>query len=413
MNSRERVLTALEHKEPDRIPIGFGSHHSDGIMAIAYARLKDYLGITSGDIYVYDVPQQLAIVEKPVLDHFNVDIVELGRGFALDDSYWTNWVLPDGTPCKIPAHIRATMKEEKGNWYICSNDGMPIAVQRKSMLYFDQIHWPLMNSNDRTFDNLESKFNEIMWFQASSPPAPIEYDVEGLRKLKQGAKNLRESTDRAIIGVFGGSLNETGHYFFRTDNYMMMMAADPKCVHRFLDKLMEIYLINLEKYLSATGDYIDIILFGGDDLGMQTGPMMSKAMYDEFFKPRHKQLFTRAKELANVKVMLHSCGSIYKLLPSLIEAGVEILNPVQISATDMDATRLKREFGKDITFAGGGCDTQYILPNASPEEVARHTHKQCEILSREGGFIFEQVHNIMANVSPENIVAMFNAVNEK
>lgn len=281
------------------------------------------------------------------------------------------------------------------------------------MLYFDQIHWPLVNNNDRTFGNLESKFNEIMWFQASSPPAPIGYDVDGLYKLKQGGKNLRESTNRAIIGVFGGSLNETGHCFFRIDNFMMMMAADPRRVHKFLDKLMEIHLINLEKYLSATGDCIDIILFGGDDLGMQTGPMMSKAMYDQFFKPRHKQLFARAKELANIKVMLHSCGSIYKLLPSLIEAGVDILNPVQISAADMDIVVLKREFGKDITFAGGGCDTQHVLPNASPEEIARHTHKQCEILSREGGFIFEQVHNIMANVSPKNIVAMFNAVNDR
>ena len=173
---------------------------------------------------------------------------------------------------------------------------------------------------------------------------------------------------------------------------------------------MEIHLANLERFLAAVGEHIDIILFG-DDLGMQTGPMMSPAMYCEFFKPRHKLLWSRAKELADVKVMLHCCGGVRELLGHLIDAGVDAINPVQISCSGMDAAELKAEFGNDITFWGGGCDTRDILPNAAPEQVAEHVRRQVEILKPGGGFVFQQVHNILANVPPQNVTAMFDAAN--
>ncbi|MCK4373882.1 MAG: methyltransferase, partial [Candidatus Brocadiae bacterium] len=136
MTSRERVLAALEHREPDAVPIDFGGHRSSGIMAIAYARLKDYLGIAGGDIYVYDLVQQLAIVEPEVLDLFGVDVVEMGRGFALEDACWTDWELPDGTPCKVPAYI--PLGREGNDWCIYNEAGRPIAVQKASSLYFEQ-----------------------------------------------------------------------------------------------------------------------------------------------------------------------------------------------------------------------------------------------------------------------------------
>jgi len=408
MNSRERVLAALNHREPDRVPVDFSGHRSSGIMAIAYARLKDYLGIENGDIYVYDLPQQLAIVEEPVLERFGVDTIELGRAFALEDSYWKDWELPDGTPCKIPAFI--DLRKEGPHWYVYSDDGTPIAVQREGALYFDQVCWPLMDSEDREFADLEAVLDKVMWAKAGSPPAPLGFDEKSLQQLREGARTLAATTDRAIIGLFGGSLNEMGQYCFRTDNWLMMLALDPERAHNFLDRITEFYLANLEKYLAAVGDYIDVIMFGGDDLGMQSGPQFSRAMYDEFFKPRHAAMWQRARELADVKVMLHSCGSLYELLPSLIEAGVEAINPVQISAANMDAAVLKREFGQDITLWGGGCDTQYVLPKATPDEVAEHVKKQVGILSPGGGFVFQQVHNIMADVPPENIVAMFDAV---
>ena len=191
----------------------------------------------------------------------------------------------------------------------------------------------------------------------------------------------------------------------------MLLAAEPAKAHKFLDDLVEIHLANLEKFLEAVGDCIDLIRFG-DDLGMQSGPQVSPKMYREFFKPRHKLMWSRAKQLANVKVMLHCCGGVRELLPDLIDAGLEAINPVQISCAGMDAGELKAEFGKDMVFWGGGCDTQTILPNDTPEEVRRHVKEQVQILSPGGGFVFQQVHNILANVPPQNIVAMYEAVQE-
>jgi uroporphyrinogen decarboxylase len=152
----------------------------------------------------------------------------------------------------------------------------------------------------------------------------------------------------------------------------------------------------------------DLILFG-DDLGMQTGPRISPAMYRNFFKPRHAAMWGRAKQLVDVKVMLHCCGGVRTLLPDLIDAGVDAINPVQISCRGMEASELKREFGNDLTFWGGGCDAQHMLPCGTPEQVRAHVREQVRILSPGGGFGFQQVHNIMANVPPENIEAMFDA----
>jgi uroporphyrinogen decarboxylase len=162
--------------------------------------------------------------------------------------------------------------------------------------------------------------------------------------------------------------------------------------------------------LCLVGSSIDIILFG-DDLGMQTGPQMSPRMYRALFKPRHARLWKRAKELADVKVMLHCCGAVRPLLPDLIDAGLDAINPVQISCAGMDAAVLKRDFGRDITFWGGGCDTQWTLGHASPGQVREHVKRQVDIMRPGGGFVFQQVHNVLANVPPQNVVAMLDAVN--
>ncbi len=202
-----------------------------------------------------------------------------------------------------------------------------------------------------------------------------------------------------------------GQFLYRLDNFLFMMAAEPQRVHRFLDRIVEMHLANLERFLGAVGDFIDVVLFG-DDLGMQSGPMMSPKMYREFFQPRHRLLWTRAKELADVKVMLHCCGGVRELLPDLIEANLDAINPVQITCVGMDAAGLKSDFGRDLTFWGGGCDTRYILANGTPDQVAEHVRDQVNVLHPGGGFVFQQVHNILANVPPENVVAMFDAVQQ-
>jgi uroporphyrinogen decarboxylase len=195
------------------------------------------------------------------------------------------------------------------------------------------------------------------------------------------------------------------------DNYMMFMGLYPEQILRLSEKLCEIYSANLEKWLGAVGPYIDIIGFG-DDLGGQKGPLMSPDMYREYYKPYHKKMWNRAKQIANVKVMLHCCGGVRPLLPDLIDAGLDAINPVQITCEGMDAAGLKRDFGSRMTFWGGGCDTRDILPNGTPAEVRDHVRRQVDIMKRGGGFVFQQVHNILANVPPENIIAMFKAARE-
>lgn len=407
MTPRERVLAALNHQEPDRVPIDFSGHRSSGIAALAYSKLRRSLGLEPRPIRVYDPVQQLAIVDEDVLARLNVDTIELGRGFALEDEHWADWTLPDGSPCQMPAW--ALPERQEGQWVIRSASGRIIGKMPDGALYFEQCYWPYLEEDD--LDRLPEALSENMWCAVASPPGPLATGDRGQEVLADGARKLRESTDRAIIGLFGGNLLEIGQFLYRNDQFFMLLAGDPRRAHEFLDRLVEIHLANLERFLGAVGQWIDIVLFG-DDLGMQNGPQISPAMYVEFFKPRHAKMWQRAKELANVKVMLHCCGGVRPLLPHLIEIGLDAINPVQISCTGMEAQGLKRDFGRRLTLWGGGCDTRFVLPLGTPEEIRRHVKEQISILSPGGGFVFQQVHNILADVPPENVIAMFDAANE-
>jgi uroporphyrinogen decarboxylase len=402
MKPRERVLAALNHQQPDQVPLDFSGHRSSGISAIAYAKLRKYLGLEPRPIRVYDPVQQLAVLDDDVLDRFGVDTIELGRGFSLSDADWTDWVLPDGTPCQMP--VWAQPEREGARWVLRSpRTGRVIAEMPDGALYFEQTHYPFAEQDD--LDAIADVLTESMWTCLRSPPGPNV----GPDQLRAGAAKLRASSDRAIIGLFGGNLLEMGQFLYRNDNFFMLLAGEPERAHAFLDRLLQMHLANLERFLGAVGPYLDVILFG-DDLGMQNGPQVSPAMYREFFKPRHARLWGRAKELAPVKVMLHCCGGVYELFPDLVEAGLDAINPVQISCRNMDPARLKAEFGAQLTFWGGGCDTRAVLPNAAPQQVAEHVKRLVAILAPGGGFIFQQVHNILANVPPQNVVAMLDAV---
>jgi uroporphyrinogen decarboxylase len=408
MNRRERVLATLNHRQPDRTPVDIDGYRSSGIAALAYVKLRKYLGLPAKTVYVFDPIQQLARVDEDVLERFGGDTVEMGRGFPVPESAWADWELRDGTPCKIPAW--ALPEPHDGDWVLRSRSGRILARMPRGGFYFSQEYFPFAGEYD--LENIQGAMAESMWTGIAIPPGPLAEGPDGLEKLAGGAKALRSRTDRAMIGIFGGSLFETGQFLFRNDNYFFLLAGEPAKAHDFLDRLVEIHLQNLDKYLGAVGKYIDVILFS-DDLGMQTGPQISPAMYREFFKPRHRIMWERAKKLANVKVKLHTCGGVRELLPDMIEAGLDAINPVQISCRGMDARELKAEFGKEMVFWGGGCDTQEILPSATPEAVRQHVKRQVEIFGPGGGFVFQQVHNIQANVPPENIVAMYDSVNSK
>ena len=320
MTSRDRVLTALNHEQPDRVPIDLGGHRSSGIAAIAYAKLRRALGLAERPVRVYDPVQQLAIVDEDVLDRLRVDTIELGRGFALDDEHWADWTLPDGTPCQMPRW--ALPERERGAWVIRSAGGRTIAKMPDGALYFEQCHWPFLADDD--LDRIPEAMAECMWCAVQSPPGPLVGGAEGGRILAEGARRLRERTDRAILGLFGGNLLEMGQFLYRNDHFLMLLAAQPSRAQEFLDGVVELHLAHLETFLAAVGDWIDVIVFG-DDLGMQAGPQISPAMYREFFKPRHARMWRRAKELADVKVMLHCCGGVRELQTALRYPGLLVL----------------------------------------------------------------------------------------
>jgi uroporphyrinogen decarboxylase len=304
--------------------------------------------------------------------------------------------------------IWAKPERANGDWVLRSaRSGNVIARMPEGVWYFEQTIFPFLDREN--LDCLEDGLSECMWSAVASPPGPLAAEAEGGALLAEGALFLRQQTDRAIIGLFGGNLLELGQWFYRNDNFFMLLAGSPDRAHRFLDKVVEIHLRNLDRFLQTVGPYIDIIMFG-DDLGMQSGPQVSPAMYREFFKPRERAMWQRVKQIApHLKIQLHCCGGVRELLPDLIDAGLDAINPVQITCRGMAPAELKHDFGQKLTFWGGGCDTRHVLIQGNPGEVRDHVRRLLDIWRPGGGYVFQQVHNILADVPVANVVAMYDA----
>ena len=410
MTSRERVLKAIAHQETDRVPIDFDGMRSTGIMAIAYNKLKAHLGM-SHDTLQYDVVQGLAMPDDEMLDRFGVDVINLGRPWHLAPSYWKPWTLCDGSEAKVPTWFDPE-PDGDGGWIVRGDEGQVIGVMPRTQEYVTQTYWPLADDahglSEAALSELPRHMQQVTWARLGCPPWHPGADDSRWAEMREEAVKLRESTDRAIMAPFGGNLVEWAQFLRGFGRFLLDLAERPRDAHRLLDALTELHLQGLDKFLDAVGDSADIIRMG-DDLGTQHGPQMSPGMYREFFLPRHQRIYSRVKERSELKVFLHCCGGVYELIPSLIEAGVEILNPVQTSAVNMEPERLKREFGKDLTFWGGGCETQSTLAHGSPEDVRREVEQRIAIFGRGGGYVFNQVHNVLSDVPPENVVAMFEA----
>jgi len=409
MTSRERIRAAINHREPDQVPIDLAGYFASGMAAIAYAKLRRYLGLEDKPIRVYDPHQVLAVIDQDIIERFGVDTEQAGRAFDQDESCWGEWVLPDGTPCKWPVWA---MPERHGDeWVLRSATGKIVAHMPQGVLNFEPVNYPFAENDSLNIKDIRAAISE---FQFTGVPGPYTFLLEQSDGPKQFGERLRalyESTDRAIILVYGGHLLEMGQWLYRADNFYMMMAADPRRTHGFLDRIVEIHLTELEKLLRFAGPYIDVVALS-DDLGGQTGLLISPTMFREYFKERLRIIWERIRQLCSAKIMLHSCGAVRELIPDLIDAGVDILNPIQVDCPGMNVQELKAQFGKDLVLWGGGCDTHRILPGGTPEEVRRHVKEQVSILRQGGGFVFQQVHNILADVPPQNIVAMYNAVRE-
>ncbi len=413
MTRRERVLAAIGHQEADRVPVDLGGMRSTGITAIAYNHLKAHLGLRSGRTLVYDVVQQLAQPEPEILELAGADVVDLGRVFLTAEKDWKEFVLADGTPARIPGYVNL-VSDDRGGWQARSEDNTLLGAMPRGAPYLHQEHFPLQDWDGRDpapLNDLPRLMAKVTW--AAFPTAPFHRPLtpEHLAEIRRQARHLYETSDYAIMAGFGGNLLEWGQFLCRFDQFLLDILADRPKVERLLDRLVEVHLENLEKFLDAVEGYVQIIQMG-DDLGTQLAPQISPQTYRELFKPRHRLLYERVRRRRGMHLFLHSCGSIADLLPDLIDSGVEIINPVQTSARGMDPQKLKREYGNHLTFWGGGCDTQTVLPQASPTRVAAHVRERLKILAPGGGFVFAQVHNIMPTVPPENILAMWQAVRD-
>ena len=393
MVSRERLRCALEHKEPDVVPIDFGAMRSTGISAVAYGALRRHLKLPEKRFKVYDVVQQLAEPDRDAVQRLQADVIQLHRlhtvsGIANDE--WREGALENGTPCLFPRGYSPRINEE-GEQHLML-DGIVYARRPRGGRYFDPVHHPYQDvSTTGDIDRI-----------------PIELISEHeLGYLQKQGEELHRTTGYGILGAFGGGIYEVGQADFGIARYLCSLATEPKLMHYYSERLSRAHLENLKRYLAAVGSYIDVIQFG-DDLGTQTSLQISVTMYREMIKPYQGELYSYVRRnYPHVKVFLHSCGAVAPLIPDLVDAGVEVLNPVQLSATGMNAKTLKREFGEVLAFWGGGVSTQTTLATGSVEEVASCVRENLQVFAPGGGYVFTQDHNIQADVPPEKIVAIY------
>jgi len=410
MNSRERILASINHIEPTKVPVDMGSTPSSGISAIAYSNLLNHLGKEHLPVQVYDVVQQLAQPHNEIIDLFGVDVLDIGRTFNEKPEHWLPTTLANGNPAFYPAWFNP-QKDDSGNWIAKHSSGLPIAKMPGGATFFDQIHFPWEGGYPSDFGSLDDAMSKVLWSAFVHSPWDNTEMPGFWDELRKRTIHLKETSDKALMITVGCNLFEWGTFIRRMDNFMMDLYLKPDNVERLLDALMERHLETLGKVCETLGDVADIIRFG-DDLGAMNGPFMDPELYRQFFKPRHKQLCDFAKQNSKMHTFLHSCGSIYQLIPDLIEAGFDILNPMQTQCTDMQPEKLKNEFGKEVTFWGGGIETVGTLNSGTTEQVRTEVLNRLEILTKGGGYVFNTVHNIMPDVPPENIVAMYEAVNE-
>jgi uroporphyrinogen decarboxylase len=377
MNSRERTITALNHKEPDCIPLDLGGTIVSSIAKNAYVNLKKYLGIKVEDVKILDHVQQLPYLDEELLRKLGVDV----RMVRMDYDKNTE-----------QKYIK------KGDYYY----------------YYDRWGAELgMPKNGHYFDYVGFPINHIYMKELDDYKWPELDDKELIQKLKQKAKFLYESTDYALTGtaVFGGGVFEQPARIMGMERFLTSIALDKKFANKAMEKVTELYIENCRRYLDEIGKYIQVFVYWNDISG-QRGPLISPEIYRRLIKPKDKRIIMMVKSRTDAKVFYHCCGAIRDFIPDFIEIGVDILNPVQVSAAGMDTADLKKRFGNDISFWGGGCDTQRILPFGTPDEIREEVRRRIGVLAEGGGFVFSTVHNIQNEVPPENIIAMFEAFNE-
>jgi uroporphyrinogen decarboxylase len=395
MNHRERVLTALRHEEPDRVPIDLGGTVDSTIVAVAYGRLREALGLGPGTVRVADIYQHTALIEDDVRRELGIDTMLVGD----EPREWRAGMLPDGTPARLPAEFRPERLED-GSQVVRDDVGTVVLKMPQDGHYFDPVHSPLAHATG--IDEIDAHLDAIATYDT---PAHLDTSYEA---LADKARRLREETDYLLVGFFGGHVFQAAQSLRGWDTFLLDLLINRPFAEALMDRLVEANVERFARYAETVAPYVDVIQFE-DDLGMQDRPLLRPELYREVVKPYHARLFGFAKARADAYLMLHSDGAVAPLIPDFIDMGVDILNPVQVSAAGMDTTRLKRAFGEEIVFWGAGCDSQRVLPFGTPEAVREEVRRRIDDLAPGGGFVFAPVHNVQAEVPAENVVAMFEA----
>jgi uroporphyrinogen decarboxylase len=366
MTSRERFRNSLNHKESDRIPIDLGRDVHNGIHEKAYKRLLDYLGLTD-KIILYDNIQHLAVIKQEVIDRLHTDTLYI---FANSSSTYEFKRDPDGS-----------WLDEWG-------------VRRKTVgLYDESYQFPLAVCDLKAVNSYKM---------------PNPRDKSRFSGLREKAKELYENTDYALIGGSCGSLFYLTSELVGFQEYMEKLLSDQEVIIRLVDRIIEWEAEFFEEYLAEIGEYIEMIWIG-DDWGMQNGPIMDPSLFRKIFVPRYKEFIKHIKSQADVKVAIHSCGSVYWALGDFADMGIDVVHPLQGDAKDMnDPLRIKKEFGDRLVLYSNLCN-QTILPYGTVDEVDADVKRKVTALAQGGGYVLSGGHNIQADVPPENVLAMVDA----
>jgi uroporphyrinogen decarboxylase len=367
MSPRTRVLTALNHQEPDQVPIDLGATCCSTLTRLAYHRQRSFLGLEPDP--------------NPECCSRTMDVVYLKDDLARH--YQT-----DFRPVQMRAPDNFVPREDEDSFY----DEFGIRW-RHATYYYDPVERPF------------AKFESVSDLKSFAWPDP--YDPGRVRGVRDLARQLCETTDYAIVADSAGTGPFEGACVLRGyEQFLVDLHWDPKFAQTLLDMLTESTTAFWDAFLTAVGDYVQVVALG-DDVGMQTGPYISPKMYRQFVKPCHQRLNDFIHTKTRAKLFYHACGSVYALLPDFIDVGFDALNPVQRTAAKMDIVQLKREFGADISFWGGAIDTQRVFPNASLDEIDAEARHALEVLAPGGGYVFNPVHNIQPDVSPDRIEQLY------
>ena len=422
MTSRERVLAAINHRQPDRVPIDLGATLQTGINASALYQLRKFLGLPERDITVHNISQMLGWVEKDLRDVVQTDVVGL---FHPEDTLGIvgkgekqRFLMPDGTPTLLNAEDQYDATPDGGVYMYPQGDrtAKPSIYMAPGGSYFNFIdRSPGVDMDEVDEEDLTPREDFKTLFSVMSDETARYYERE--------AKRLYEETDYAIVGnLSGAGFGDPGLYpgpfekaprgIRKFDDWCVAELLYPDYVHEVFSLQTETMLKNLEIYRQAVGDRIQVCYVSAKDFGTQTSEFMSSATFQALYKPYYTKICGWIHENTNWKTFFHSCGSVVRLLDDFVDMGMDILNPVQLSATGMDPHMLKDKYGDKLVFWGGGVDTQTTLPRGTTEEVAAQVKERLEILSRDGGYVFNTIHNIVSGVPAENIWAAFKAVHE-